>query len=417
MAEKRYAWAEGAKLDDHSKRKHKILREYFFQYLLVRCQLPQRERFRLAIVDGFAGGGRYDCGTAGSPLIFIEELRHAIDEVNTHRAVQGMGAIEIECLLILNDFDRDVVELLKANIAPLQAEITQNASRLHLRIEFLNDTFEAAYPTIKQLLAQGRYGNALFNLDQCGHSHVERPTLLDIMRTYPKAEIFYTFMITSLLAFLQKSDPTRLAAQLRPFGIETSDLGSLDGAMSKSNWLGAAERLVFDQFQMCAQFVSPFSINNPDGWRYWLIHFANFYRARQVYNNILHQNATAQAHYGRSGLDMLAYDPSHESGMLYLFDLSGRDNAKNQLLEDVPRLIAESGDAIGVGDFYESIYNATPAHTDDVHAAIIENPDVEVITPAGGERRSVNTIHVGDVLKIKTQRSFFPMFLNAASRK
>jgi len=417
VAEKRYAWAEGAKLDDHSKRKHKILREYFFQYLLVRCQLPQRERFRLAIVDGFAGGGRYDCGTAGSPLIFIEELRHAIDEVNTHRAVQGMGAIEIECLLILNDFDRDVVELLKANIAPLQAEITQNASRLHLRIEFLNDTFEAAYPTIKQLLAQGRYGNALFNLDQCGHSHVERPTLLDIMRTYPKAEIFYTFMITSLLAFLQKSDPTRLAAQLRPFGIETSDLGSLDGAMSKSNWLGAAERLVFDQFQMCAQFVSPFSINNPDGWRYWLIHFANFYRARQVYNNILHQNATAQAHYGRSGLDMLAYDPSHESGMLYLFDLSGRDNAKNQLLEDVPRLIAESGDAIGVGDFYESIYNATPAHTDDVHAAIIENPDVEVITPAGGERRSVNTIHVGDVLKIKTQRSFFPMFLNAASRK
>lgn len=417
MAEKRYAWAEGAKLDEHSKRKHKILREYFFQYLLVRCQLPQRERFRLAIIDGFAGGGRYDCGTAGSPIIFIEELRHAIDEVNTHRAVQGMGAIEIECLLILNDFDRDVVEILKANIAPLQAEISQNASRLHLRVEFLNDTFEAAYPAIKQLLAQGRYGNALFNLDQCGHSHVERQTLLDIMRTYPKAEIFYTFMITSLLAFLQKSDPTRLAAQLRPFGIETSDLGSLDGAMSKSNWLGAAERLVFDQFQMCAQFVSPFSINNPDGWRYWLIHFANFYRARQVYNNILHQNATAQAHYGRSGLDMLAYDPSHESGMLYLFDLSGRDNAKNQLLEDVPRLIAESGDAIGVGDFYESIYNATPAHTDDVHAAIIENPDVEVITPAGGERRSVNTIHVGDVLKIKTQRSFFPMFLNAASRK
>ena len=417
MAEKRYAWADGAKLDEHSKRKHKILREYFFQYLLVRCQLPQRERFRLAIVDGFAGGGRYDCGTAGSPIIFVEELRHAIDEVNTHRAVQGMGAIEIECLLILNDFDRDVVEILKANIAPLQAEISQNASRLHLRVEFLNDTFESVYPTIQQLLAQGRYGNALFNLDQCGHSHVERQTLLDIMRNYPKAEIFYTFMITSLLAFLQKSDPTRLAAQLRPFGIEMSDLGSLDGAMSKSNWLGAAERLVFNQFQMCAQFVSPFSINNPDGWRYWLIHFANFYRARQVYNNILHQNATAQAHYGRSGLDMLAYDPSHESGMLYLFDLSGRDNAKNQLLEDVPRLIAESGDAIGVGDFYESIYNATPAHTDDVHAAIIENPDVEVITPAGGERRSVNTIHVGDVLKIKTQRSFFPMFLNAASRK
>jgi three-Cys-motif partner protein len=417
VAEKPYEWTDGAKLDEHSKRKHKILREYFFQYLRVRCQLPQRERFRLAIVDGFSGGGRYDCGTAGSPIIFIEELRHAIDEVNTQRAVLGMGAIEIECLLILNDYSRDVVELLKGNVAPLQGGISQNAPRLHLRVEYLNDTFEVAYPSIKQLLAQGRYGNVLFNLDQCGHSHVERQTLLDIMRSYPKAEIFYTFMITSLLAFLQKSDPVRLAAQLRPFDIDSSNLGALEGAMSKSNWLGAAERLVFDQFRMCAQFVSPFSINNPEGWRYWLIHFANFYRARQVYNNVLHQNATAQAHYGRSGLDMLAYDPSHETGMLYLFDLSGRGNAKNQLLEDVPRLIAESGDAIAVGDFYESIYNATPAHTDDVHQAIIENPDVEVVTPAGGERRSANTIHVGDVLKIKTQRSFFPMFLNAASRK
>ena len=117
---------------------------------------------------------------------------------------------------------------------------------------------------------------------------------------------------------------------------------------------------------------------------YWLIHFANFYRARQVYNNILHQNSSAQAHFGRSGLNMLAYDPTHEAGTLYLFDQSGRESAKGQLLEDIPRLISESGDVIGVWGFYESIYNAILAHTDDVHTAII-NLDIEVITPAGGE--------------------------------
>ena len=59
MAEKPYSWASGAKLEDHSRRKHKILREYFANYLGVRCQLPQQTQFRLAIVDGFAGGGRY----------------------------------------------------------------------------------------------------------------------------------------------------------------------------------------------------------------------------------------------------------------------------------------------------------------------------------------------------------------------
>ena len=65
----------------------------------------------------------------------------------------------------------------------------------------------------------------------------------------------------------------------------------LNGMMTRNEWLGTAERTVFDAFRLCAPYVSPFSINNPDGWRYWLIHFANTYRARQVYNNILHGNA------------------------------------------------------------------------------------------------------------------------------
>ena len=417
MAEKPYEWADGATLEDHSRRKHKILREYFSKYLTVRCRLPQQERFRLAIVDGFAGGGRYQCGTAGSPLIFVEELKLAIETVNVQRAAQGMGLIEIECLLILNDHNRDAIETLKANIAPLQAEIAENVPKLHLRIAYLTEAFEAVYPQMKALLDQGRYRNVLFNLDQCGHSHVQRQTLLDIMRSYHSVEIFYTFAIEALVSFLQKSDPIQLAAQLRPFDIDSTNLGALNGAMSKSNWLGAAERLVFETFRTCAPFVSPFSINNPDGWRYWLIHFGNFYRARQVYNNVLHENSSTQAHFGRSGLDMLSYDPSHEDGSLYLFDLSGREAAKTQLLTDIPKLISGSGDVIGVGDFYESIYNTTPAHTDDVHSAIIENPDVEVITPAGGERRKANTIAIGDMLKLKPQTSFYPMFLRTEPRK
>lgn len=137
------------------------------------------------------------------------------------------------------------------------------------------------------------------------------------------------------------------------------------------------------------------------------------YQARQVYNNILHDNASLQAHFGRSGLNMLSYDPHHDEGMLYLFDDNGRAAAKNQLLGDIPRLVTDAGDAISVMEFYESIYNVTPAHADDVHAAIIENPDLEVITPAGGERRKANTIGVNDIIKLKTQHSFFPMFLDA----
>lgn len=127
MVEKRYKWTEGATLEDHSRRKHKILREYVFKYLIVRCQLPQQSRFRLAIVDGFAGGGRYGCGAPGSPIIFLEELRNATEFVNAQRAVKGLGVIEIECLLVLNDVDRDVVEILKQRGAALWRDQTSRS--------------------------------------------------------------------------------------------------------------------------------------------------------------------------------------------------------------------------------------------------------------------------------------------------
>lgn len=167
---------------------------------------------------------------------------------------------------------------------------------------------------------------------------------------------------------------------------------------------------MFECFRHCATYVSPFSINNPDGWRYWLVHFAGSYRARQEYNNILHQNSTMQAHFGRSGLHMLSFDPREDTGALYLFDVSGRARAKQQLFDDIPRLVTEFGDAVGVGQLYANIYNMTPAHTDEIHSAMIENPDMEIVTEKGGERRKPNTITATDTLRIKRQFSFFPMF-------
>ena len=417
MVQKLYEWATGVTLEDHSRRKHKILREYFLNYLEVRCQNPRQSLFRLAVIDGFAGGGRYICGHGGSPVIFLEELKNATELINLKRSDQGLGKIEIECLLVLNDADREVVEILKGNVAPLHGEINESVTNLHLRVVYLNQIFENAYSVVKRFLLEGRYRNVLFNLDQCGHSHVDRRTLVDIMRSYPSAEVFYTFAIEALVSFLRKSEPTLLAAQLAKVGLDNDGLKDLQGAMNRNSWLGAAECLVFESFRTCAPYVSPFSINNPDGWRYWLIHFANSYRARQVYNNILHGNSSTQAHFGRSGLHMLHYDPDHERGTLYLFDDPGREMAKEQLIDDIPRLIADSGDVMGMADFYGNIYNMTPAHTEDIHAAIIDNPDITAITSAGGERRKANTIAVNDVLKLNAQTSFFPMFFGAGANR
>jgi three-Cys-motif partner protein len=413
LVKKSYAWSDGARLEDHTQRKHKILREYFYRYIVTRCQIRQQTRFRLAVVDGFAGGGRYDCGSAGSPIIFIEELQHALETVNLQRASEELGALEIECLLIFNDAEPDVAALLKNNCEPLIAAAKANSPKLHLQVAYMTEAFETAYPGIRQLIANGRYRNVLFNLDQCGHSQVDRATLIDIMRSTPSAEIFYTFSIKSLVAFLHRANPEKLASQLRPMGVSPSELIALEQPISNASWMGIAERLVFESFLDCAPFVSPFSIHNPDGWRYWLIHFANAYRARQVYNDVLHDNSNDQAHYGRSGLNMLSYDPTRE-GRLYLFDPDGRAMAKSELITDIPRLITDAGDAMRVLDLYQSIYNSTPAHSDDIHAAMLESDELQVLTPTGGQRRKANTIDVGDTLRLKTQRSFFPVFRTLA---
>lgn len=408
-----YSWIQGATLDDHSRRKHTILRDYFRQYLTVRCALPQRTRFRLAIVDGFAGGGRYRCGSAGSPILFIEELERTLNEINIRRSVQGMAAVEIEALLIFNDAMPDVTAMLRSYCDPLAAALKDRTPNLKIQIAYLSEEFENAYPKIKQIIFGLRFRNVIYNLDQYGYAAVKNSTLLDIMRTpsAPSTEVFYTFAIETLLAYLSARDPLLLQSRLGPLGVNATDMSALDGLMTKSEWLGTAERLVYDALKASAPYVSPFSIRNPEGWRYWMLHFANNYRARQEYNGVLHANGEL-AHFGRSGLRMLDYNPEKE-GSLYLFDDDGRTKARDQLLIDIPRLVSESGDAMTVSDFYEAAYSETPAHKDDIHVAMLSNEDLEIATPNGGVRRRPNTIEVGDIIRLKDQRSFFQILAPA----
>jgi len=414
---KKYNWEDGVELEDHTKKKHAILQEYFRQYLITRCKMPQQEKFRLAIVDGFCGAGLYKCGSYGSPLIFIDVLIKTAEEINLHRINQSFRPIQIECLLILNDLDESAITKVRQNIAPLLLETKQPNQQVYIETVLLNAPFEKIYPQIKQRLLDAKCRNVLFNLDQCGYSHVNSSIIRDIIVSWRSAEVLLTFMIESMLTYLSPSDKSN-AVPLEPEMQQKVD-ALLDGEsklLGKNEWLGAAEKVAFEHLKDCAPFVSPFSINNPNGWRYWLMHFASSYRARQVYNDILHQDGTAQAHFGRAGLNMLSYDPRNE-GQLYLFNADSREIAKGELYDDIPRFVAESGDTLGMEEFYKAAYSETPAHSDDIHAMIIENPDIEVFTESGGERRKSNMIRPGDTLKLKNQKSMFFMFPGALSGK
>lgn len=409
MAKSEYDWLNGAKLLDHTKRKHKILAEYLYDYIIVRCSNPLGERFRLALIDGFCGVARYGCGSPGSPIIFVETIKRATTKLNIDRANQNLKPIDVDLLLIVNDLDPEVIALCKDNLAPVVATAQLEEPHLNVTLVDFNDNFESVYPRIKEVIERKKFSrNVIFNLDQCGHSSIESTTIVDILASYPSPEIFYTFAIQALLTYLQTNNRKQLEQRFSYFDVDTRILDNLDELASVANkgaWLGAAERTVFEAFRRYGGYVSPFSINNPEGYHYWLIHFAKIFRAREVYNDVLHRNSSAQAHFGRSGLHMLRYDPHHE-GSLYLFRDEDRVRARKQLYDDIPRSIANGGDALEVAEFYAGIFNETPAQSDDIRQSIMDNPDLAVLTPNGGERKVANTIKQGDVIKLRDQRSF-----------
>jgi len=404
-------WEDGAELDPHSKSKHKILEEYFREYLITRCKHPQLGKFRIAIIDGFCGAGLYKCGSYGSPLIFLDVLNKTSKEINSRRAADGMKPVQIECLIIFNDAKKGVTSKLQENAAGFLGEINTNNNNLFIHTEYFEKKFEDIYPNIKTILANGRFQNVIFNLDQCGYSKVNIDTVRDIMSEWKSAEAFLTFSIDTVKTYFSR-DPSKNSVLTRYPELTAEIYTALnDGTeiLSKREWLGLIELVVFQELKNCAPFVSPFSINNPKGWRYWLMHFANRAPARRVYNDILHSNATCQAHFGRSGLKMLEFDPREESS-LHLFDNASTTLDSIALHNDIPTLIEEHGDMIDVDEFNLKVYNDTAASSHTIQKVLIDNPDIEVLTPKGSLRRSHSAIRSGDTIRLKRQTSFLTFF-------
>lgn len=405
MVQVPYKWVEGAVLGEHSKKKHQVLRNYLAEYLRIRCCHPGQKRFRFAVVDGFAGGGAYEGGEPGSPLIFLETLIEQSTEINVRRAVDNMAIITFECLFVFNDLDKEAIEILRKNVAPM-IERCNASDNLAVKVVFQNEAFETAFPQIKKILVSESFTrNVFFNLDQCGYSHVLQSTIVDILTTYQSAEVLLNLAVQSMCTFLSRKAPRKLLDTLAVHGIDQRQIEDISHVASDRDWRAAAVRLVFESYRNCAPYVSPFAINNPDGWLYWLLHFSNERKARQVYNDLLHDNAGVQGHHGRSGLNMLTYDHRNE-GQDYLFAEEDRERAYEELYYDIPKALSEFGDAVSVADFLRSVSNETPAHSKDIARAMIDSPDLVVRTENDGERRSPNGIKSSDILQMKDQRSF-----------
>lgn len=409
MVKKTLDWKKGVDLDRHTKRKLKILKKYFKAYLLERCKNPIARGFRLAIVEGFSGSGRYKDGSRGSPTIFANTLLKTVTKINENRVALGMPKVSVHCLMILNDSSRDAIELLRENITPYLAKSKDENSNVRLEVELSCEKFENRIDYFINSLKAKKFRNVIYTLDQCGYRHVNKFTIEKLINSSISVEIFLTLGIKSMLTYLSKTDTELLDNQLRYFDLTANSLDISNNQVSNPDWMAAIERTVFYHFRDCAPYMTPFSIHNPKGWRYWFMHFAKSYRARQVYNNVLHDNSSHQAHFGRAGLNMLSYNPEHEQARQYLFDDEARKQSRDQLSEQIAKMIREGRGVIRMNKFYEKAYNETPAHSDDIHSAIIDNPDLKITTPKGRPRTKINRISLQDTIKY-TRPPMFDVF-------
>ena len=409
MAEKPYNWKEGADLQEHSKAKHEIQEKYLEKYIRERCKVPKWDKFKLAIVDGFAGGGVYNGGIPGSPVILVNTLLKTVKQINLERKVKDYDPVKVTCLMIMNDLDADAVQSLEGQMAPCEAKSKESDSGVDLCTEYHNGKFEDKVREFIEKIAKEGYGSVLYFLDQCGYSKITISTIHNLMNTTTSVEVFLTYAIQSMLTYLQMDNPEALARSLMHLSIKPDDILTIDSRICDEKSLGHVEKLVHKTFSGTSDYFSPFAINNPAGWKYWFMHFVKNVQGRVVFNDVLHSIDGAQAHFGRAGLNMFSYNPNdRHQGSLFEFNDFARDLSREQLCEDVVRFVYDYDDeTVKAERFIMDAFKATPARSVDIKTALINSPDINIITENGGSRRTHKGIHSTDTIKMKPMAKYF----------
>ncbi len=409
MAKVKYLWGNNSlpKLDLHSEGKLKVLRDYMVDYIKIRCRNYFMPKFKLVIVDGFSGGGFYQNPISkikepGSPIIFIRSLVDAINQINQKRP---QNKLRIECTLVMNDAKKAAIEQLREFCDQEIKQVYSEIPELKIVSIYINKEFIEAYSEIKEIIRNGRFTNCVINLDQYGYVHVPSKYLIELIDISNSVEIFYTFMIEPLVSFMEKNNRERLMKQLRTLDVSYEDIKNLQEGLKNDEWRGFAEQFVFKNFKSISKFITPFSINNPKGWKYWLIHFSKKIDAREAYNSILHKHDTSVLHFGERGLDMLEYDPKY-LGQQYLFTEQDKELNFQHLLEDLPRKLCEYEGGTIVGTFLENNYNQTVAPRESICEALLKSKDIKLVTQENGYRRSANAIKNTDRIVCNLQKFF-----------
>jgi len=136
MGSSEYLWAPGETpptIQDHSLAKHQVLARYLRVYIDVLTANVAMDSFRIALVDGFAGGGVYQTTRGdlhhGSPLQMVDAMVDAEITANERRKKQ----FHLDVNLFFVERSPRNLEVLRATLANhAAAQRYLREERLHI---------------------------------------------------------------------------------------------------------------------------------------------------------------------------------------------------------------------------------------------------------------------------------------------
>jgi three-Cys-motif partner protein len=158
-------------LDEHTRGKHEVLREYLSAWFPILGSFAGR----IAFIDGFAGPGQYSKGEPGSPLI-------ALDVFRQHAArIKG----EAVFLFVEEDTERAAhLEKVIESRTPLPS---------NCKYEVATSDFETKMSAVLDSLKTGQIAPAFMMLDPFGVAGMPMSLVTRLLKS-GKTELYITFM-------------------------------------------------------------------------------------------------------------------------------------------------------------------------------------------------------------------------------
>ena len=375
-------------LEAHSKAKLDVLRCYLKAYYDTLNVHPQRDEFKLDLVDGFAGGGTYRFNgdiTSGSPLIMLEEANNAKTRLNENRRKE----LKIDCKFYFSDKKQDHIDCLR-KVLNEKGYSTDDG-----RIELINSHFEDVVKNIIDAIRtrQPRSGRAIFLLDQTGYKQVNFRLIHRIFAELPAAEVIMTFAVDALINFLKESPD--MVKVLSPLELSNNQIEDL---MNYKNGVGGraiAQRTLLEHIKSVTgtPFYTPFFMKPEQSRRaLWFVHLSRHPTARDVMVQQHWSNYNSIEHYGRGSLDILGWDAlvadPNIQVPLFSFDDNDKNQMKKQLLEELPRELygLASNEPVTIEALRYKIANNTAAPyavLDDTILRLRNEREIELVNPDG----------------------------------